>query len=259
MKLQGIFLPVAVPFDHNGDLYPVKVQHNVEKWNRTELSGYVVCGPESIYLTSEEKIRMWEWVAEYSAPEKLLIAATGMPGVRETVNLTNHAESLGYKAALVRAPNESPETQLVYYRAVADRSKIPLIIEGSAQEIRHPNIVATISQSAGIQHLTDSGAHLAEALAAGAAGAVLEIANAIPYAAISVWQAHRTRDPEAALDWQNRIAPADRLVRSRYGVAGLKVAMDLNGYYGGPPRLPLTVLTPDQRREIETVFDGIKG
>lgn len=260
MKLQGIFLSVAVPFDHNGDLYAVKVQHNVEKWNRTELSGYVVCGPESIYLTSEEKIRMWEWVAEYSAPEKLLIASTGMPGVHETVTLTNHAASLGYKAALVRAPNESPETQLVYYRAVADRSKVPLIIEGSAQEIRHPNIVATVSQSAaGIQHLTESGANLAEALAAGASGAILDIANAIPYATISIWQAHRTRDTEAALDWQQRIAPADQLVRSKYGVAGLKVAMDLNGYYGGPPRLPLTVLTPDQRREIEQAFNGIKG
>ena len=259
MKLQGIFLPVAVPFDHNGDLYAVKVQHNVEKWNRTELSGYVVCGPESIYLTSEEKIRMWEWVADYSAPEKLLIASTGMPGVRETVTLTNHSESLGYKAALVRAPNEPPETQLVYYRAVADRSKIPIIVEGSGQQIHHPNIAATLSQSAGIQHLTESGAHLAEALVAGANGALLDIANAIPYATISIWQAHRTRDPEAALDWQSRIARADEMVRTKYGVAGLKVAMDLNGYYGGPPRLPLTVLTPDQRREIEAAFDGIKG
>jgi 4-hydroxy-2-oxoglutarate aldolase len=35
--------------------------------------------------------------------------------------------------------------------------------------------------------------------------------------------------------------------------------MDLNGYYGGPPRLPLTVLTPAQQHEIEQAFDGIKG
>src|SRR5271170_7562259 len=126
MKLQGIFLPVAVPFDHHGDLYAVKVQHNIEKWNRTGLAGYVVCGSESLYLTAEEKTRMWEWVAEYSASEKLLIASTGMPGVRETVALTNHAETLGYKAALVRAPKEAAETQFVYYRAVADSAKIPI-------------------------------------------------------------------------------------------------------------------------------------
>lgn len=256
MKLQGIFLPVTVPFDHNGDIYAVKVQHNVEKWNRAGLSGYVACGSESVYLTAEEKIRMWEWVAEYAAPERLLIASTGMPSVRETVSLTNHAETLGYKAALVRAPRESAETQMTYFRAVADQAKIPIIVEGGAP--KHPNVVAALDGS-GPQWLTGSGANVAESLAAGAAGAVLDIANAIPYAAISIWEAHRTRDADAALDWQKRITRANELITSKYGVAGLKVAMDLNGYYGGPPRLPLTVLTPDQRREIEAAFDGIKG
>jgi 4-hydroxy-2-oxoglutarate aldolase len=262
MKLQGIFLPVAVPFDHNGDLYAVKVQHNVEKWNRTGLSGYVVCGSESVYLATDEKIRMWEWVAEYSAPEKLLIAATGMPGVRETVILTNQAESLGYKAALVRAPNESAETQAVYFRSVADRAKIPLIIDGGLG-VQHPNVIAVLAKSSddvgSVQCLAESGADLAESFAAGATGALLEVANAIPYAAISIWEAHRTRDAEAALDWQRRIWQADELIRSKYGVAGLKIAMDLNGYYGGAPRLPLTGLTPQQRGEIERAFDGIKG
>jgi 4-hydroxy-2-oxoglutarate aldolase len=46
---------------------------------------------------------------------------------------------------------------------------------------------------------------------------------------------------------------------SRYGIPGLKHAMDLNGYYGGPPRLPLTSLTPDACQEIEQALDGIKG
>jgi 4-hydroxy-2-oxoglutarate aldolase len=263
MNLQGIFLPVSVPFDHTGEIYAVKVQHNVEKWNRTAVSGYVVCGREGVYLNAEEKIRMWEWVAEYSAPEKLLIASVGVPSVRETVNLANHAESLGYKAALVSAPNESAETRLLYFRTVADRSKIPLIIAGQDQIPEHPNIAAVLTNQAAVAPrvpvLAVSGATLARSFASGAAGAVLEIANAIPYAAISVWEAHRARDTEAAFDWQTRIAAADELIRTKYGIAGVKTAMDLNGYYGGPPRLPLTVLTPDQRREIEQAFDGIKG
>jgi 4-hydroxy-2-oxoglutarate aldolase len=265
MKLQGIFLPVTVPFDHNGDVYAVKVQHNVEKWNRTGLAGYVVCGREGAYLGSDEKIRMWEWVAEYSAPEKLLIAATGMPSVRETVSLTNHAETLGYKAALVAAPKEVPEARLLYFRAVADRAKIPVIAGGIAADEtapEHPNIAAVVTDSFGqrkVPVLAGAGAELAQSLAAGATGAILDIANAIPYAAISIWEAHRTRDSAAALDWQKRITAADEMVRLKYGIAGLKTAMDLNGYYGGPPRLPLTVLTPEQRGEIERAFDGIKG
>lgn len=263
MKLQGIFLPVTVPFDHNGDVYAVKVQHNVQKWNRTGLSGYVVCGREGAYLSTDEKIRMWEWVAEYSAPEKLLIAATGTPSVHETVRLTNHAETLGYKAALVSAPNESSETRRLYFRAVADRAKIPVIASAADETVpEHPNITAVVGDRSGqrkVPVLACAGAELAESLAAGATGAILDIANAIPYAAISIWEAHRTRDTEAALDWQKRIAAADEVVRVKYGIAALKAAMDLNGYYGGPPRLPLTVLTPEQRREIERAFEGIKG
>ena len=63
------------------------MQHNVEKWNRTALSGYVVMGStgESVMLTAEEKIAMWELVAKHAAPEKLLIAGTGVESVRETV------------------------------------------------------------------------------------------------------------------------------------------------------------------------------
>jgi 4-hydroxy-2-oxoglutarate aldolase len=243
MKLQGIFVPIAVPFDHRGDLYPVKVQHNIEKWNRTGLSGYVVSGDESIYLSSEEKIRMWEWVAQYTAPEKLLIASTGMPGVRETTELTNRAAAVGYKAAFLRSDDP------IYVAAVADRAEIPIIVDGV--EVTHPNVVS--------QRIAISSATAAQSFAAGATAAILEFANAAPYAAISIWEANRTREHDAAMDWQKRIAPAVELVTVKYGVAGLKYAMDLNGYYGGPPRLPLIGLTPAAKKEIEQAFDGLRG
>jgi len=71
-------------------------------------------------------------------------------------------------------------------------------------------------------------------------GAVLDYANAAPYTAIAIWEAHRQREFDAALDWQRRSARAAALVTDQYGIPGLKYAMDLNGYYGGPVRLPLT-------------------
>jgi 4-hydroxy-2-oxoglutarate aldolase len=136
MKLNGIYPPIATPFDHNGDLWKVKVQHNIEKWNRTGLAGYVVCGStgESVMLTESEKIQLWEWVAECAAPEKLLIAGTGVESVRETVALTNRAAEIGYKAVMVRTPHyyknliNNSAAQMLYYRAVADQAKIPLVI-----------------------------------------------------------------------------------------------------------------------------------
>jgi 4-hydroxy-2-oxoglutarate aldolase len=293
-KLQGILPPIATPFDHRGELYKVKVQHNVEKWNRTGLAGYVVCGStgESVYLTTEEKLQMWEWVADYAASDKILICGTGMESVRETVALTNAAAERGYKAAMVRTPHyyknlvHKMDTQILYFRAVADQIKIPLMIynwpqvtgvdispEAVAILSHHPNIFAIKESSGslekciqmiqevqpGFQVLTGSASILAPSLAIGCAGAVLAFANAAPFTTVSIWEAHRTRDFAAAMDWQRRILRATQLVTVKYGVPGLKYAMDLNGYYGGPPRLPLTAITPEAKQEIEQAFAGLKG
>lgn len=261
MKLQGIFIPVAVPFDHRGELYPVKVQHNFEKWNRTAVSGYVVCGAESRYLSSEEKIRLWEWAAQYAAPEKLLIANAGMPSVAETVTLINHAATLRYRIAVIDAPAGPPELQATYFHAVADRAKIPIIASGSHAKdaAQHPNVIGSAGcKVSDLPFVGDCDASMAEAFAAGASAVFAQFANAAPYVAISIWEAHRTREPEAALDWQKRIAPAVALFE-KYGPAGVKHAMDLNGYYGGLPRLPLVGLTPQAKKEIEQALDGIKG
>lgn len=294
MKLHGIFPPIATPFDHRGDLYRAKLIHNINKWNLTALSGYVVCGStgESVYLTQEEKLLLFELAARHAKAGKLLLAGTGCESVRETVHLTNRAAELGYVAAMVRTPHyyknllTRPEAQLLYYRSVADQAKIPLMIynwpqatgldipaEVVAQLSEHPNIIAIKESSGsiektmqlirdvkpGFQVLVGSAPTLAPCLAVGAVGAVLAYANAAPYSTIAIWEAHRQREFDAALDWQRRISRAAVLVTTKYGIPGLKHAMDFNGYYGGPPRLPLTPLPPAAQAEIEDAFRDLRG
>jgi 4-hydroxy-2-oxoglutarate aldolase len=294
LRLHGIYPPITTPFDHAGNVYAAKVQHNVEKWNRTALSGYVVMGStgESVMLTTDEKISLWEQVAQHAAPEKLLIAGTGMESVRETVCLTNRAAEMGYKAAMVRTPHyyknlvNRADAQMLYYRAVADQSRIPLIIYNWPQATgvdipveavlaisEHPNVIGIKESSGnlekvmqmirevkhGFQVLVGSAPTLWPALLMGACGAILAYANAAPYSVIAIWEAFRTREEAAGLDWQNRIGRPAALVTTKYGVPGLKYAMDLNGYYGGPPRLPLTVPTAKAKQEIEEAFRDLKG
>ncbi len=294
LKLQGIYPPITTPFDAEGAIYKAKLKHNVEKWNLTGLSGYVVCGStgESVYLTAEEKLQLWEWVAEFAAPDKLLLAGTGMESVRETVSLTNQAAAAGYKAAMVRTPHyyknllNTASAQALFFRAVADQSRIPIMIynwpqatgvdippEAVAALSEHPNIIAITESSGnlekvmrmlrevkpGFQVLVGSAPTLWPSFTVGAVGAVLAFANAAPYATLAIWEAHRARESETAQDWQGRIAHAAHLVTTRYGVPGLKYAMDLNGYYGGPPRLPLIPPSPEAKREIEDAFKDLKG
>ena len=266
IKFQGIYPPITTPFTTDGEIYKAKLTYNVEKWNRTGLSGYVVCGStgESVFLTPEEKYLCWEVVASAAGSDKLLIAGTGVESVRETVSLTNKAAEMGYKAAMVRTPHyyksllNRVDAQVLYFRSVADRVKIPIMIynwpqatgvdiapEAVALLSEHPNIIAIKESSGslekvmqmiretkpGFQVLVGSAPTLAPSFHVGAVGAVLAFANAAPYATISIWEAHRTREQAAAMDWQGRISRAAQLVTTKYGVPGLKHAMDLMGYY----------------------------
>jgi 4-hydroxy-2-oxoglutarate aldolase len=294
MKLHGIFIPIATPFNYDGEIYAAKVEHNIAKWNKTAVAGYVVCGSagEGALLTVEEQRRMFELAAKYAAADKLLLCGTGTESVRETVRLTKEAAELGYRAALVGAPHsyrnllDNAASQALFFGAEADQARIPLIVENRPWETgvdiavetvarlsAHPNLLGIVEGSGGIekiarmvreakegfQVLTGSAQTLAEALAADAVGAVLDYAGAAPYTAIAIWEAHRMREFEAAADWQRRIAPAAALVTERYGIPGLKYAMDLNGYYGGPVRLPLTAVGPQAKQEIEAAFRDLKG
>jgi 4-hydroxy-2-oxoglutarate aldolase len=275
MKLQGIFIDTATPFDHAGNLYRVKIEHNIAKWNQTSVAGYVIGGfaGEGALLSAEEKTQLWKSAAACAAPDKVLIAGIDVAGVCEASALVNQAADAGFAVALVETPRSeqlmrSQEVQLLYFRAVADRARIPILVSNRPEEtgvvvstlLRHPNVLGVVDHSGERKGaLCGSATKIWSGLTQGAPGAVLSFASAAPYAAIALWEAFRTREEEAGQEWQSRIAPAADLLSARYGIAGLKHAMDLNGYYGGPPRLPWSVVGPAARMEIERAFADLKS
>jgi 4-hydroxy-2-oxoglutarate aldolase len=127
----------------------------------------------------------------------------------------------------------------------------------------HPNVVGVIDAAGdlapiqellhsapdGFQVLAGADSLLCEALEAGAAAVVPSLANPLPFFCLSIAEAVRTRELDSARELQQRAAAAAALTE-RYGIPGLKYAMDLKGYYGGGPRLPLLPLGEQARREI---------
>lgn len=294
MKFQGMYAPVATPFDHTGALYRAKIQHNFEKWSRTSLAGFVIgsLNGEGPLLEAEEKIELLRIGAPHIPEGRTIIADVSSEGVRVAAKLACAAAQAGAHAVVSSVPHEyrnlmyGPETQVLFFRALADRSPVPVLLrnapqmtgvdllpETAAKLAEHPNIAgliemgtpsSRISQIRSIAPkdfaiLSGSESQVWDSLKAGANGAALAFASAAPYAAIAIWEAFRTREEEAGIDWQGRISHPALLVTDMYGVPGLKHAMDLNGYYGGPPRLPFVPLPPDARREIEDAFRDLKG
>lgn len=286
MKLQGMYVDAATPFDHTGALYRTKVQHNIDKWCRTMAPGVVVGGfaGEGAALTDDERAAMWRTAAGECPKGRLLIGGVPAQSVDAAVKLAETALECGCGAILAETPAFDPSaaTQLIHFRALADRSPVPVIVSTrpvnlSAETIialaAHPNIAGVLDVSGDVAKtllvvkqvrkdfavLCGEEQRVWECLKAGASGAILAFGSAAPYVTISIWEAFRTREDDAGLDWQARMAHPAELVTSRYGIAGLKVAMDVNGYYGGPPRLPRIVLPAAARDEIADAFRDLKG
>src|ERR1700722_2805188 len=168
MLLHGIFPPITTPFYADGNVYFKKLESNVERYSRTPATGIVVLGStgEAIMLSDEERRDVLRVARESAAPSKVLIAGTGAESVVETLRLTEYAAELGYDVALIRTPHFyrkqlSPASLLVFYRTVADRSPLPVMIynvppftaydmpaELVIELAEHPNVIG-IKESSG--------------------------------------------------------------------------------------------------------------
>ncbi len=172
MLLHGIFPPITTPFYPDGKIYFRKLEQNVEHYSRTPAVGIVVLGStgEAILLSDEERREVLKCVRESAANEKVLVAGTGAESAIETLRLTEYAAELGYDIAMVRTPHyykgqmANPQNMLAFYRFVADRSPLPVVIYNFPQATgydipaevvvelaEHPNLIGIKESSGSIE------------------------------------------------------------------------------------------------------------
>jgi 4-hydroxy-2-oxoglutarate aldolase len=375
MLLSGIFPPITTPFYPDGEVYHKKIETNVERYSRTPVAGIVVQGStgEAILLSDQERRDVLKTALAAAAPNKVMIAGTGIESAHETLRLTEYAAELGYDAALVRTPHYYkkqmlPANLLAFYRTVSDRSALPIIIYNFPQATGydipaevvielagHPNIVAikessgnldkvkamvegtrlvkrqatvtetfeavtprmlraaaaesekqsrelvsvaslagaadsmerrayppvhdgegsatkpsssavtvvgklkTRQKEVGFQVMVGAAHQLEPSLALGAVGAILAFACPAPMACYEIYAALKDGDIALAREKQERVKLAALRVVGELGVPGVKYSMDVNGYYGGPSRLPFLPLSGEQKAEIERLMAGIKS
>lgn len=117
----------------------------------------------------------------------------------------------------------------------------------------------TRQKEVGFQVLVGAAHRLHASLDAGAVGAILAFGCAAPTACYEIYAAWKEGDAELARIKQERIATAAQRVGGELGIPGIKYAMDFNGYYGGPARLPFLPLTAHLKAEIEYLMADIRN
>jgi dihydrodipicolinate synthase/N-acetylneuraminate lyase len=344
---------VTTPFYPDGSLYLRKLEQNVDRYSQAPLSGLVILGStgEAILLDDDESQQVFKAAREAASDDKVLLAGIGRESVQETLKLAEYVASLEYDAVLVRTPHFygpqlTREAVLNYFRMVADKSPLPVVIytiprfthyelpvDMIAELALHPNIIGlkdstgkvervaqvvestakvpkrtvTVTQffealparslkskvdetnqtfvpaqalgsgdaatavafpkeqrktrirEVGFQVLAGSAHSVKESLDAGASGAVLAFAACAPQACLEIYQAWRDHDMKLAEEKQQRIVTPSQKVAGQLGIAGIKYACDLNGYYGGRPRLPLLPLTAEEKLAVEAQMAGLRN
>jgi 4-hydroxy-2-oxoglutarate aldolase len=273
-----------------------RLQSNLERWNKEPLSGYVVGGSngEFVFLTLDERVEVVRQARQVAPRDRLVIAGAGMESARETIELTRRMAQAGADVALIVTPNYFKSRMTApalerYYRQVADASPLPVMIysvppntgldmpaQAAINLAQHPNIIgmkdsggdvakigfmAHETRDADFQIVAGSAGFFLGALSVGAVGCVPALGNIAGGKLAQLLKAFQHGDMDTARAIQRPLIEANTAVTSRFGVPGLKAAMDMLGYYGGPVRSPLMPLANDEQETLRRILikSGLLG
>jgi 4-hydroxy-2-oxoglutarate aldolase len=281
-KLRGILLPFITPFEANGDVDVKALRENLRKWNGSGIVGYVVLGStgERVHLDEREYLAVIETARQEVTTGRdglTFIVGAGQQSTRSTINEVRRvAATVSVDAFLVITPHFyrpviTQKALREYYERVADESPAPVILysmpaltgitiesETAARLSEHENIIGIKDSSANVAGLhetiklvqkdfvvlTGNGTVLSEALSVGAWGGILAVGCVAPALCIAIFRAVNAAETELAMTLQSRLTPLAQAVTTRFGIGGLKAALEMIGYAGGTVRAPLC--SPDE-------------
>ena len=291
ISLNGVFPPIPTPFDGEGNVAHQALVENLQRWNEYDLAGYVVLGSngEAGYLTEREKVQVWQTARQAIPSDRVMLAGTGCESTRGTIALTRQAAQAGADVALVVTPHYyggkmTPDGLVHHFQAVAEDSPIPVVLYNVpkfthvdvdaatvTRAAQHPNVVGIKDSGGNVAKLADvvrrtgpsfqvlagSAGFFFAGLALGAVGGVLALANVAPREAVDIQRLFEAGRWDEAAELQRRMIPVNAAVTARFGIAGLKAALDMLGYYGGPVRSPLMDLAESDHQVLrEVLVDG---
>lgn len=288
-KLSGVFPPIMTPFSDEQVAYG-KLADNIEKYNETKLRGYMPLGSNGEFrsLTEEESLKVIDVFQKHRAPEKTLMVGVGRESAQATIEFIKKLEDKGVGYASVLTPHYftaamTDDALIRHYTAVADQSKIPVLVYNapkfaggvlvSANVIsvlsKHPNIVGmkdtskeeisvylnAVGQGEDFSVLAGTVSKFYKSLLAGAVGGVLSMANYLPDMCCELYEIYLSGDVEAGQKKDEYVRQLSSNAAGKYGVAGVKAAMDLLGYFGGDPRIPLSPIDAASKAELKAVLE----
>lgn len=288
----GVYAPVPTPFTGRGDVDVACLRQAFDRWMTSPLAGFVILGSngEAPLLDEDESDRVIAAAREVIPAGRPLVAGTGRESTRATANACVRAARLGADAVIVRTPGffKSPMTTDVFvrhYQTVADASPVPVVLynftavtgvniaaDAVGRLAAHPNIIGIKESGGDVAQIADfvqaggpsfsvfagSSTSFYASLCVGARGGILALACVLPDACAQLLDLVRAGRHDEAAALQRQLVPMARLL-SRFGVAGMKAALQLTGSDVGDPREPLPTLSEEGRQALRAALAAFAG
>jgi 4-hydroxy-tetrahydrodipicolinate synthase len=286
----GVIPPVVTPFSLQDEIDLDGLEAQIRWLSGRGLAGLLVAGStgEAPLLDRDERRRLTERAAAVREEGTVLLVGTGAQSTRQTLEYTADAAEAGADAVLVVNPSYfagamNAEALAAHFETVADGSPVPVLLysvpkfthlaippDVVERLARHENIIGMKDSSGDLrslhtflertppdfQVLTGSPLITAAAAAAGAAGAILAMANIAPEMCIETFAAGLEGDLDGMRAFQTELNALTRATQNTWGIPGLKAAADLLGGFGGFPRPPLQPLDEPGREQVGAVLAG---
>jgi len=117
----------------------------------------------------------------------------------------------------------------------------------------------TRTKSIGFQIVAGDTEGMLHGLRSGAVGITPAFAACAPQACFEVFAAWKDNDQALAEEKQSRLQTSANFAEEILGPGGLKVGCDLNGYFGGLPRLPHLPPTGEERTALEQLMKPLRN
>jgi len=240
-------------------------------------------------LKAAEMLNFYRMVGDASPLPVLLYSIPGytlydLP-VEVVAELAHHRNIIGIKdssgkvdrmAALVEATKAAPRRNVTVTSTFAPVTNRMTTAEAEISAITAANFISldtlgagasplqvmtpairTRTKEVGFQVIGGSAQTMQPSFHAGATGVILAMAAFAPQSCAEVYMAFKDRDAVLETEKQERLVDAANYILGVLGIPGIKFACDLNGYYGGVPRLPLMPLTAEQKQQVTTLLAPI--
>jgi 4-hydroxy-2-oxoglutarate aldolase len=289
MNLNGIFPACVTPFDEAGNVAPQKFAENVARWEQAGLHGYLVLGStgEFQYLDEPERNAMLAAARKAIPSHKTMMVGAGHETTRTTIKYCKQAAEFGADCVLVVTPvyytRGKEDAQRRFFLDVADASPIPVLIynvppftaynltpDFVAKLSEHPNIVGIKDSAGDAGQIADTvrlsqkdfavftgGARVVyQSLAMGARGAILASANPLGAQFAQIYETFKCGDHARAAQLQHETRAVEAQLAA-FGIAGWKAALDVLGWYGGDPRLPILPLDAAAKAKVTGIMQSV--